>query len=118
MNLNLFMAIFWMVLGAGLVVYHRMFPGESFLRLRWTDLSPGWLIMVLAVWNIIRWWSALAAEKDRKMHENLTYERQRRHHESLPTARDEAPNPEFDFSRREPEPPTSSEGSRTGEPGA
>jgi hypothetical protein len=119
MNINLFMAIFWMVLGAGLVGYHWMYPGETFLRLRGTDLSPGWLIMILAAWNVIRWWSALAAEKDRKMQENLTYERQRRHG-SLPVTREEAPNPEFDFSRKESDPtkPNSSNGSRTGEPGA
>jgi hypothetical protein len=105
MNLNLFMAIFWMVLGAGLVIYHALFPGETFLRLRWTDLSPGWLILVLAIWNIIRWWSAKAAEKDRRMEEDAVFARQRRKHGSLPVGRDETPNPDFDFTRKEPEPP-------------
>lgn len=110
MNLNLFMAIFWMVLGAGLVLYHWMFPGEQFLRLRWTDWSPGWLILVLAVWNVLRWWSARAAEADRRLEENLVYERQHRRH-PLPVERDQPPNPDFDFSSApKPEPPKPTNG--------
>lgn len=110
MNLNLFMAIFWMVLGAGLVVYHWIFPGENFLRLRFTDLSPGWLILILAMWNVVRWWGSWAAEKDRKMEEAAVFDRQRRRHGSLPVERETEPNPDFDFTRKEPEPPKPASG--------
>jgi hypothetical protein len=103
MSINLFMAMFWLLLGLGLVIYHTMFPGEQFLRMRFLDISPGWLIMVLAVWNLIRWWSLRQAEKDRQYEEDLAYKRQRRHEGEPKRERvEEPPNPEFDFNRPAP----------------
>src|SRR5947209_8392606 len=74
MNINLFMAIFWLVLGLGLAIYHTVYPHEQFLRMKFIDISPGWLIMILAVWNIIRWWSSRAAERDRRYEEDAVYQ--------------------------------------------
>jgi hypothetical protein len=103
MNLNLFMAIFWLVIGAGLVIYHTLYPDEQAFRLRFIDVSPGWLILVLALWNVVRWWGARAAEKDRQFHEQLAFQRQRKHYEEL-ARKEEKPvvNPEFDFSKPAP----------------
>jgi hypothetical protein len=111
MNINLFMAMFWLLLGLGLVIYHWMFPHEQFLRMRFIDISPGWLIMILAVWNLLRWWSAKAAERDRRYEEDAIYQRQKRR-QGEPRREEEAPNPDLDFTR-----PTPTEGESGPPPG-
>jgi hypothetical protein len=99
MNINLFLAVFWLLLGLGLVIYHAIYPHEQFLRMRFLDISPGWLIMILAMWNIVRWWSTRKIERDRRYDEEMTYQRQRRRQGERSERGEEAPNPEFDFSR-------------------
>ena|SRR6516225_8409895 len=101
MNLNLFMAIFWLILGLGLVIYHALNPQQGNFRIIGTDLSAGWLIVVLAIWNVLRWWSARAADKDRQFEEDAAFQRQRKHYDQLSQREPEKEivNPEFDFSK-------------------
>jgi len=81
--LNLFIALFWLVLGLGLI----FIPGFDAWRIRGSDLSIGWLAIVLAGYNLLRWW-LVRRQQPRRMHDN-----------DHPPPREY--NPEFDFSDRD-----------------
>jgi hypothetical protein len=83
--LNLFIALFWLVLGLGLI----FIPGFDAWRIRGTDLSIGWLAIGLAGYNLLRWWLTRRSQHSRFMD-----------HDEVPPAPREY-NPEFDFSDRD-----------------
>ena len=89
-------------IGVTLIVYHWLNPEQEFLRLRWIDVSPGWLAVVMAAYNLIRWWGGRSAERSRSFEEEVL-ERRRRAREPLDRPHGEY-NPELDFSRPAPEP--------------
>jgi hypothetical protein len=101
-NLNLYLAVFWLVLGVGLVAWHWLDPETQTLRIRGTDWSPGWLGIVLAVYNLVRWRSIRLAYQQQAMHE----EQWRRLQERERQKRREQiePDPTFNFTD-EPPPP-------------
>ncbi|HXG13369.1 MAG TPA: hypothetical protein VNK04_26665 [Gemmataceae bacterium] len=97
-NLNLYLAVFWLVLGVGLVLFHQMNPDDPTLRLRGTDWSPGWLGIVLAVYNLARWYSLRASLRQQALfQEELRRAREREHHR--PPAE---PDPNFNFTDMSP----------------
>ena len=86
---NLFIALFWLILGLGLI----LIPGFAAWRIRGTELSIGWLAIGLAAYNLVRWW--------------LFYRQQSRRPEPSadepPPTRPREYNPEFDFTKDSPE---------------
>lgn len=92
MNLYLVMSLFWLLLGVGLILF---FPEVSILN---TDYSAGWLVLVLAFYNLFRWWSVRMYVKDRRHEEEAGRHYWRRH--SHGSHADEGPNPAFDFSQK------------------
>lgn len=96
MYIHMLLAFFWLSLGLALVIYHWLRPEEQFLRLRGTDISPGWLAIALAVYNLFRWWMGRTGDRERELQEQLA--RQRARHDS-PDPHAQPPDPNFDFSR-------------------
>jgi hypothetical protein len=60
-NWNLYLSGVWLVLGVALLLWHGTHPDDPTFRLRGTDWSPGWAGVVLAVYNLVRWYSLRAA---------------------------------------------------------
>jgi heme exporter protein D len=93
-RLRLIFAIFWALVAAGFF----LIGDERFqLNLGGVSFSSAWLAVVLAVYNLVRWWStrsslvqqrAIAEEQERR-------ERQRR--EIARAERGEPPDPNFNF---------------------
>lgn len=86
--INLFIALFWLVLGLGLI----FIPGFDLWRIRGTDLSIGWFAIGLAGYNFLRWW--------------LTVRQQRPQRDTDGDQPPPAPreyHPEFDFTKDQPE---------------
>jgi hypothetical protein len=100
-NLNLYLAVFWLVGGVGLVVWHAMNPEDQTLRIRGTDWSPGWLGVVLAVYNLVRWYSLRATLRQQAMYQ----EQARQQPGSRRRADSPAePDPNFHFTEDPPSP--------------
>lgn len=97
MNPNLFMAVFWLFLGVGLVVYHGLNPDEPFLRLRGFDFSPGWLAIFLAMYNLVRWWGSRSTnDYEQEFEDRQEYLRNRGKYSTIKPSE---PDPNFDFSQ-------------------
>ena len=84
--INLFIALFWLVLGLGLI----FIPGFEVWRIRGTELSIGWLAIGLAGYNFLRWWLTVRQPRPRREPQD--------DQPSVPEY-----NPEFDFTKDEPE---------------
>jgi hypothetical protein len=76
--MNLFLALFWFVLGMAIFVYQWMTGedrlvigamGDRSIRLaipQLGGLSVGWLMMMICLFNVARWWLLLAAKRERQ----------------------------------------------------
>jgi hypothetical protein len=96
---SLIAAVFWFVVGAGLLIWQALHPGNPFLVIRGTQISFGWLALAFAVYNLFRWWSNRPADRQ---HGNL--EEKSRPRASIRQAPPEKPaNPDLDFSDKPPE---------------
>lgn len=95
--LNLVLAVFWLALGAGLVIWHAQ-TGSSSLRLPLggQSFSAGWVALALAGYNLIRWWMVRARVARRRAERDA--EQRRRDELRARRVREEPPDPTFDFS--------------------
>lgn len=101
MNFNLFAAALWLAVGVAIVVYHALNPDDQMLRVRWFDFSPGWLAILMAFYNLVRWWSSRSSDADRAFEESQESRRNRARYSTIkPT--EEPPDPNFDFSKEQP----------------
>ena len=103
MNLNLLMAVVWFVVGVGLLVVTWTMGDDALpFRVRFLPISPGWLALLLCVYNVVRWWSrprprrdplAAALEARRRMHRERETPARRRptRRSTSPTRRRPAP---------------------------
>jgi hypothetical protein len=66
MTLNLFLAIFWIVVAGAFFTVALPLAGGADWSVLWTRPSPGWLAIVLAVYNLVRWWAGRASAKRRQ----------------------------------------------------
>ena len=85
--INLFIALFWLMLGLGLI----FIPGFGGWRFLGTELSIGWLAIGLAGYNLLRWWLMNQRQRPRGQSDD-----------DRPSAPREY-NPEFDFTKDQPE---------------
>jgi hypothetical protein len=83
---NLVIAGFWFALGLALIFVPRF----DAWRIRGTDLSIGWFAIVLAGYNLLRWWLWKRGQRPRHVHDD----------DEPPSAPQEY-HPEFDFSDRD-----------------
>jgi hypothetical protein len=95
--MNLYMAVFWAFLGGTI-----LFLDGQAGRVRWalplsteSPVSVGWLALLLAGYNLLRWWVSRGMEANRRLMaaEAERREREQRRKRAEPGER----NPDFDF---------------------
>lgn len=99
--MNLIFGILWLSLAVGLFGYEFTSGSKPYTVLN-SNLSAGWLFLLLAGWNFVRWYSARA----RTQEQVLWRDQQARFRQGRTRERPSEPDPTFDFS---PKPPSSSE---------
>jgi len=96
---NLFLAGIWLILGVALLVYDHLQPGGgASFTVGDTNVSLGWVALVLAAYNAVRGWSRLAAWRSRQQRDESERrrERARRAREYRESGREPDPNFTFD----------------------
>jgi hypothetical protein len=86
---NLILAVLWLLLGLALLVGHVLFTEHAF-RASVLGVPAGWLALVLAAYNLLRWWVHYAA---RRRPPPALISRPRPAREPAPRV----PDPTFDF---------------------
>jgi hypothetical protein len=98
--MNLFLALLWFLGGIALLAYDRI-NGDVRLRISGTDLSFGWLLLVLAAYNLVRWWSLRSYRMEQQARAQQAA--QARFSRAAPRERrDEPPDPNFNFTDEPP----------------
>lgn len=102
--LNLFLAIFWFILGIGLIAYHSLTGDENYRLPGVFNLgrvSIGWLALLLVAYNLARWYAWKMAQNDRIARDLAlaTRERLGRHRDASTE-----PDPTFNFTDDPPPP--------------
>ena len=98
MNLNLLMAVVWFVVGVGLlVVTYTVGDAALPFRVRFLPISPGWLALLLCLYNVVRWWSGPRRRRRDPLAEALEARRRMHRDRDNPPP---APDPTFDFTER------------------
>jgi hypothetical protein len=59
----LILAVFWLLTGVLLLAWDWWYPGLSPYRLPGTELSLGWLALLLSLYNIVRFWARRSAAR-------------------------------------------------------
>jgi hypothetical protein len=107
---NLFLAVFWLVLGASLFIWRWLSPDATQFRFEPFGVSAGWVALLLAVYNLLRWTFYYAA-RTRSPQLSSTRLPPRR---STPTSSLREPDPAFDFTSGSPEPDEDSKNQHAG----
>jgi hypothetical protein len=113
--LNLILAVFWLCLGVGILVYQSLLPPDDRRALLllvqvpgFPPFSAGWIALALTGWNLFRWWlRRYHREQLQGVHEAEADWKRRRRQILRLERRDEEYNPELDF-RNLPSPPSDS----------
>jgi hypothetical protein len=84
-NLNLILAVFWLVLSVGLFLYPRLHPQGARLTIGQTGISFAWVAVFFFGYNLLRWWLLRLQKRDRERMDHVS-------------DRHEERNPDFDFS--------------------
>jgi hypothetical protein len=98
--LHLFMAALWLIAGAALLAWQAAHPEARGMTIWGSNVSLGWVALVLALYNLARWWSMRSAT-NRPVVEQEPLALRRRHETHEPP---QAPDPTFNFTREEPRP--------------
>lgn len=99
--MNLFFALLWLAAAIGLFAYDFA-TGQVRFTIRGLNISAGWLLLLLAGWNFVRWYSVRAQRAEL---EALRTAHEARQRHSRVREMPAEPDPTFDFSDRPPEPP-------------
>jgi hypothetical protein len=101
--LNLILAAMWLVIGIAMLVacYTTNDPRLRERLMVGNEFPIGWLVLLMAVWNLIRWYSVRASRLQRQELEQL---RETRRYPARPSEPIGEPNPAFNFTD-EPPPP-------------
>ncbi|MCI0379076.1 MAG: hypothetical protein L0215_15820 [Gemmataceae bacterium] len=94
--MHLAMAIFWLVVGAGILLWPFLHPEGGRLEIGNTGVSFAAIAFALCVYNLVRWLLWRAHFRQRQIDAELRAADRRRH-------RGDEYHPEFDFSDRPPE---------------
>ena len=103
--INLALAFIWGLLGVALIAYHATTGDERWRIWFLGNISAGWAMLLICVYNVARWWSMrtlLAAKRA----EIIARARREREHHAGPRPEYGEPNPEFMFGDEPPPPKT------------
>ena len=92
---RLWLAFIWLLVGIGFIVYHAV-TADPRWRIGSTGLSLGWAALVIAVYNLARWWVFRVALGDRHVVDRIRLRRAQMLAEAPPQKRGE-PDPNFNF---------------------
>jgi hypothetical protein len=96
--MNLILALLWLLGGIAVLAYDASVPGAR--PGAWGGrFSIGWLMLLMSLYNVVRWWVLRASRASRRPAPVPPYRRNR------PPERDEPPDPNFDFTDSGPPPP-------------
>jgi hypothetical protein len=98
--MNLFLAILWLLGGIVLIAYEQ-FTGDTRFQIRGTNISAAWLFVVLAAYNLVRWWSARSYQAERRAMQ-IEEARLRASHLRPREGPPPEPDPNFDFTSKPP----------------
>src|SRR5262249_14629127 len=87
--MNLGLAVFWVLVGIGLLVWHALDPEAT--RGKLGGVSLGWVALVLGAYLFARWWSDRSYRAMRQMEREARERRHRRPREA------EEPDPDSPF---------------------
>lgn len=93
--MHLAMALFWLVVGAGILLWPYLHPDGGRLEIGNTGVSFGWFAVALSVYNLLRWQLWRAHYRQKQLEAQVRAAELSRQH------RDEY-HPEFDFSEEPP----------------
>jgi hypothetical protein len=97
-NLNLILAMCWLVFALGLFLLSWLRPEAAFLRLGNTGFPLAWVAVLFFLYNIVRWWGArMAAQRQELLRRSRS-----RHRDDEREPRPATYDPNFDFSDRPP----------------
>jgi hypothetical protein len=78
-NLNLFLALLWLVFGVGLIVWHALTNDPNWrVTVGEANFSLGWAAVLLALYNLVRWWSAQSYRWQRQVLEEEWHRREQK----------------------------------------
>jgi hypothetical protein len=65
---NLGLAVVWGLIGVVLLIYHGLNPHDDRGRIKLIggDLSLGWMALLIALYNVARYWSYRAAQAEKR----------------------------------------------------
>jgi hypothetical protein len=102
-NFNLFMALFWLVLGVLVVWYHHFVDGDFFGQdILGSGIPRVWMALLaflLVPYNLVRWYNARSYVANQQVSDSIMEARRRRDHAEGRHG-DQPPDPNFNFSDR------------------
>jgi hypothetical protein len=107
-GVNLFLAIFWLLVALVTLLLWWVEPGLSLLWFAGSDLHVAALALVFCAYNLLRWLSTRTAARRKRAREELSAHQ---HRERRRPVADSGLNPAFDFNER---PPAAGEGAGPG----
>jgi hypothetical protein len=97
----LVMALVCFVGGTALLVSQWLHPENATLTIRGTGVSFGWILLVFAAYDLVRWWSRRTVRRRTESVADAWKER-RREREKSHQDREIVTDPNFDFKREPP----------------
>ena len=97
MTLNLIMCAFWLLVAAALLITGYT-TGKWYLtvNLGGGPFSGGWLALILALYNLARWWSVRSYRRQRQAEQEAFAQRAQRHR-AEGRGPEQPPDPNFNF---------------------
>jgi hypothetical protein len=94
--MHLILTFFWFLVGSVLLAWQALHPEDSRFSIWGSQISMGWVALLLGLYNLARWWSSHSAvvrarEVASQQRPPATYRTE------------EPPNPDFDFSKPVPQ---------------
>jgi hypothetical protein len=97
--MHLLLALIWLLGGVGLLAY-QYFTGDTVLYIRGTNVSLSWLLLGLALYNLLRWWQVRSYQIQRRQEKLLEARWRQREMPRYEPPRE--PDPNFNFTDKLP----------------
>jgi hypothetical protein len=95
--MNLYLFLFWLVLGGALLLWPLVDANARVPALRGTSIPVGWLALALALYNLARWW-AIRSQRAQPRARDQAGRRPTRVRNGAGSQSPPPPDPTFDFS--------------------
>jgi hypothetical protein len=102
--MNLVLGILWLSGAVFLFGYEAAFGKRLWSIRGFNDVSGAWILLLLAAWNFVRWFSTRMSRADREAM-RIANEARARHSQSRQPEPLTEPDPTFDFSDKPPSAP-------------